>query len=92
MEKVGIRYCGGCNPRYDRIALVDDLRRRYPEIMFVTAGLEQNVELVLVLHGCMARCVNTGDIPGEILPIFPGSDLTAVHAQLDRIAKKGSDE
>ena len=24
--QIGVRYCGGCNPRYDRVALVTDIR------------------------------------------------------------------
>ena len=25
-RQIGVRYCGGCNPRYDRVALVTDIR------------------------------------------------------------------
>ena len=29
--KVGIKYCGGCNPRYDRAAFVSRLLPAHPE-------------------------------------------------------------
>ena len=29
--KVGIKYCGGCNPRYDRAAFVERLLSDHPE-------------------------------------------------------------
>lgn len=28
--KIGIKYCGGCNPRYDRSHEVDKLKKRFP--------------------------------------------------------------
>ena len=31
---VGVRYCGGCNPRYDRAALVHSLEVSFPEVSF----------------------------------------------------------
>ena len=30
--KIALRYCGGCNPRYDRIGLVEELKSRFPHL------------------------------------------------------------
>jgi len=30
-KKVGIRYCGGCNPRFDRGAMVKRICEKHPE-------------------------------------------------------------
>lgn len=30
--KIGIKYCGGCNPRYDRNQEVEKLKKNFPSI------------------------------------------------------------
>ena len=35
--EIGVRYCGGCNPRYDRVALVRRLEGLLPGMALVPA-------------------------------------------------------
>lgn len=53
--RIGIKYCGGCNPRYDRVAAVKELQQRYPEWKIEPAG-EGGQEYILVVCGCTAVC------------------------------------
>ena len=50
--RIGIKYCGGCNPRYDRVAAVKEL---HPEWKIEPAG-EGGQEYILVVCGCTAVC------------------------------------
>ena len=52
---IGIKYCGGCNPRYDRVAAVKVLQRRHPEWKIEPAG-EGGQEYILVVCGCTGVC------------------------------------
>lgn len=54
--RVGIKYCGGCNPRYDRVAFVDRLRAQYPEADFRYAQPGEDYDQLLVVCGCTAQC------------------------------------
>lgn len=54
--KVGIRYCGGCNPRYDRGAMVKRITQKHPEWIWEPAREEQQYDLLLVIGGCSACC------------------------------------
>ena len=36
-RQIGVRYCGGCNPRYDRVALVKRIGGLFPEAEFPPA-------------------------------------------------------
>ena len=54
--RIGIKYCGGCNPRYDRVAAVKELQRQHPEWTVELAG-EGGQEYILVVCGCTAACV-----------------------------------
>ena len=62
---VGIRYCGGCNPRYDRVALVKRLMSFFPDSEFVPAQKATAYPAVLVVHGCPSRCA---DVSGLTVP------------------------
>ncbi len=52
---LGVKYCGGCNPRYDRTAFVRRLETEFPAVSFVPAG-EGFSGPLLVVCGCAARC------------------------------------
>lgn len=53
--RVGIKYCGGCNPRYDRVAAVRELEKQHPEWQIEPAG-DGGQEYILVVCGCTAVC------------------------------------
>ena len=42
-RQIGVRYCGGCNPRYDRVALVTDIRggQTFDELFQALDGLRE---------------------------------------------------
>lgn len=54
--KIGIKYCGGCNPRYDRTNIAQRLREDFPgdEIVTATPGLD--MDYVVVVCGCKSAC------------------------------------
>ena len=56
--EVGVKYCGGCNPRYDRVALFRCLEAQCPFARFVPAAPGRVYDAVLVLCGCTARCAD----------------------------------
>ena len=53
---VGVRYCGGCNPRYDRAALVHSLEVSFPEVSFEPFRPESAYIAVLAVCGCPVQC------------------------------------
>lgn len=75
---VGVRYCGGCNPRYDRVAAVRRLREQFPYLDFCAAAPGQ--PLVLVICGCSARCAETADLDGTLVWLTdPGKSSGSVN-------------
>lgn len=54
--KIGIKYCGGCNPRYDRSQEVEKLKKKFPQHTF-TYEIENTVcDICLLVCGCMTAC------------------------------------
>ena len=70
IPRVGIKYCGGCNPEYDRVTLVDQIRCVLKgKVEFVSAQSE-GVELILAVQGCATACADLSpfkDIAIEVI-------------------------
>ena len=62
--KVAIKYCGGCNPDYDRVALVKHIEERLNgKVEFVSAE-DENIDLVLAVEGCKTACADLSAFKG----------------------------
>lgn len=64
--KIGIKYCGGCNPRYNRGEEVNKIIEKYPEIDFEPAKEGAYYDCILIVSGCRSACaghhtLNTGN-------------------------------
>ena len=55
---VGVRYCGGCNPRFDRVAGVEALTRACSSADFRAAEPGREYGVLLVVGGCTACCAD----------------------------------
>lgn len=61
--KVGVKYCGGCNPRYERKKLVDRIRQKIGNDFELVLVNEDNVyDFVLIICGCNSCCGNFSHI------------------------------
>jgi hypothetical protein len=70
MLKVGIKYCGGCNPYYDRVALVKRIERRLQgHVEFVSAA-NDDVDLVIAVEGCNTACADLSSFDGKKIRII----------------------
>lgn len=56
---VGIKYCGGCNPSYDRVGLVNRLSERYTDKIAIRAiANDVKYDAILVVCGCRNCCAD----------------------------------
>lgn len=59
----GIKYCGGCNPQYDRVFIASKFKEYIGcehSVEPVKVGITYDV--VIVLCGCTCACANTAAI------------------------------
>lgn len=74
MFKIGIKYCGGCNPYYDRVALVKRIERRLQgKVEFVSPD-NGKVDLVLAVEGCKTACADLGSFNGKEIRVITQSE------------------
>ena len=65
MLKVGIKYCGGCNPGYDRVALADYIKKSlHGRVDFVPLDSD-GIDLVLAVEGCKTCCADLSPFQGK---------------------------
>lgn len=65
--RIGVKYCGGCNPRYDRTDLVAQLKNKLggEGLEWVSASMtKEPLDFVLVVCGCTAACAEHQSLKG----------------------------
>lgn len=66
--RVGVKYCGGCNPRYDRASIVARLKSELGDdgLEWVNVSTsEGRLDFVLVVCGCMVACAAHENLNGK---------------------------
>lgn len=60
---IGIKYCGGCNPRYDRSDFINRLKKDLGEGHEFQVARKDNVfDTILVLCGCTSACADYSEL------------------------------
>ena len=59
MFKVGVKFCGNCNPVINSKEILAKLTRLLPECKFTVPGV--NVTALLILSGCETDCATRPD-------------------------------
>jgi len=62
--KIGVKYCGGCNPTYDRVALVKEVEGRLRGKASLVRADSEGVTLVLAVEGCATACADLSPFEG----------------------------
>lgn len=52
---IGIKYCGGCNPTYDRGSFIALLQKLFDH-NFEPADINKEYDLLIVMCGCSSCC------------------------------------
>ncbi len=57
MKRVGLKYCGGCDPAYDRVAYVRAIQEAGGDrIQWVPLEAE-NYSIIVIISGCDRECI-----------------------------------
>jgi hypothetical protein len=59
MGRIGVKYCGGCNPRIDRVRVVREMEKRLrPGCRLETEPLSDRWDTAVLVCGCEVKCAN----------------------------------
>lgn len=82
--KCGVRFCGGCNPRFERGAVFQKFQKEIPSIDFSHAVEGERYDILLVIGGCTACCASYGqfDVTGGVYKIWDEAQIEKVKEEL----------
>ena len=85
--KCGIRFCGGCNPHYDRGAASREIRKKMEDIEFENAAEGEPYDCMLVLGGCSNCCASYDqfDVKGDVLKMWDRSHMERIMETLSKL-------
>lgn len=65
--KVGIKYCGGCSPQYERVNTLKYIMEHLKERIEITPLVTEEVRIILVIGGCRTMCADISAFKGKII-------------------------
>ena len=72
--KIGVKFCGGCNPNYDRKKYLDCMVEAFPSYEFEAVRPDAHYPELLVICGCLRRCADYSAISYDHLNLVGAED------------------
>jgi hypothetical protein len=57
-KKIGIKYCGGCNPTYERVEIIQGVRFQLRDQIFSVLHDEEDIDALVVVNECPRACAD----------------------------------
>ncbi len=70
IRKIGLKYCGGCSPRYDRVDMVKRIKKELGETIEFVSPDEPGTSFILAVMGCKTACANLDPFEGKKIRII----------------------
>ena len=55
-KKIGIKYCGGCNPTYERLEFIQEVQSRLGNRFLFCRSDRRDLDGMLLINGCVRSC------------------------------------
>lgn len=85
--KVAVKYCGGCDPTYDRLELVRRIKSEAGDSVEWLTLEEHGYEAVLLICGCLKACPE--DELQRLSPLLIKCDGVSVERAVAQLLEKG---
>lgn len=84
--KCGVKFCGGCNPRFERGEVYRSIKNEINRIDFSHADEENRYDILLVIGGCQSCCASYEqyNVTGDVYKIW---DISQVDTVKEKLAK-----
>ena len=54
--KIGIRYCGGCNPHYERVEMIQRVQSAVEDRFLFVGNERHGLDGLIAVSGCLRGC------------------------------------
>ena len=87
--KCGIKFCGGCNPRYDRRQACEEIKKSFEnkELEFLHAVDNDPYDCLLVIGGCSNCCASYKqyNVKGNVYKMWDTDHIDKIKEKLSSI-------
>ncbi len=80
--KIGIRYCGGCNPHYERVEMIQRVQSAVEDRFIFLRQDRHDVDGLIAVSGCLRGCAMR-DLNLQEVPCHPIAEM----GDLDNLMK-----
>lgn len=81
MFRVGVKFCGNCNPRISGRALLDQVKANMTETLWLQADNPKK-DALLIISGCPVDCATRPDWKGPTV-VTAGETVNSISCALD---------
>lgn len=85
---VGIKYCGGCNPRFDRVAFVKKMIKEFEgRVIFKYIQELSEFDMFIVINGCSSACadISSYSLTDNVLSVAKEEDYEVAANRLHEL-------
>ncbi len=65
--KIGIKYCGGCNPKYERVEMIQQVQSLVGDRYLFLRHDQHDLDGLIAVNGCLRACAVKGLNQREVL-------------------------
>lgn len=73
-RRVGLKYCGGCSPRYDRVETVKRIKKELGGAVEFVPPEEPGTDFILAVMGCKTACADLKPFKGRPIRTLTNKD------------------
>lgn len=81
--RIGLKYCGGCKPQYDRVQAMVFIRERLKGKIELVSHEERDTQGTLVVTGCEIACVDMTPFAGR--PLWVATSLQEIEQFIEKM-------
>jgi len=86
---VGIKYCGGCDPAFDRVEMAERIQTAADSSITWCSATEKENDAILLICGCEKACP-LGELEGTSRAVVLTRADTPIQMLLHKILNKGN--
>ena len=90
--KIGVLFCGGCNPNFDRenlyLRIVSNLSKCFDFIFYSEIEINDPFDYILLINGCESECLMDLNYEGTLIVINSANYSSALEIIHDKVLPK----
>ena len=75
--RIAVKYCGGCNPEFERVGAVADMLLRLADIVEVVSLDDECADMLVAVEGCPTACADLSGFKAKRVVVLTSREAVA---------------